>query len=125
VIAAGIGQPWPVRSLGRKKKRYIKQQGDRDMPNKPFEYTLNMESIFQGKLSELKSYYCREDIALALSDYDHAPKDAKSFRMRDLSRLCAARGLDAQELIADRSLLEQVPTRAELQDELLRSFYDM
>ena len=66
------------------------------MPNKPFEYTLNMASIFQGKLSELKSYYCREDIALALSDYDHAPKDAKSFRMRDLSRLCTARGLDAQ-----------------------------
>lgn len=95
------------------------------MPNKPFEYTLNMESIFQGKLSELKSYYCREDIALALSDYDHAPKDAKSFRMRDLSRLCAARGLDAQALIADRSLLEQIPTRSELQDELLRSFYDM
>lgn len=95
------------------------------MPNKPFEYTLNMASIFQGKLSELKSYYCREDIALALSDYDHAPKDAKSFRMRDLSRLCTARGLDAQELIADRTLLEQVPTRSELQDELLRSFYDM
>lgn len=95
------------------------------MPNKPFEYTLNMASIFQGKLSELKSYYCREDIVLALSDYDHAPKDAKSFRMRDLSRLCTARGLDAQELIADRTLLEQVPTRSELQDELLRSFYDM
>lgn len=95
------------------------------MPNKPFEYTLNMASIFQGKLSKLKSYYCREDIALALSDYDHAPKDAKSFRMRDLSRLCTARGLDAQELIADRTLLEQVPTRSELQDELLRSFYDM
>ena len=95
------------------------------MPNKPFEYTLNMASIFQGKLSELKSYYCREDIALALSDYDRAPKDAKSFRMKDVSRLCAARGLDAQKLIADRSLLEQVPTRAELQDELLRSFYDM
>lgn len=95
------------------------------MPNKPFEYTLNMASIFQGKLSELKSYYCREDIVLVLSDYDHAPKDAKSFRMRDLSRLCTARGLDAQELIADRTLLEQVPTRSELQDELLRSFYDM
>ena len=95
------------------------------MPNKPFEYTLNMASIFQGKLSKLKSYYCREDIALALSDYDHAPKDAKSFRMRDLSRLCTARGLDAQELIADRTLLEQVPTRSELQDELLQSFYDM
>lgn len=99
------------------------------MPNKPFEYTLNMASIFQGKLSELKSYYCREDIAQALSDYDHAQEDAKRFRkkdvMKDVSRLCAARGLDAKELITDRSLLEQVPTRSELQDELLQSFYEM
>ena len=50
---------------------------------KPFEYTPNMETIFQGKLSELKSYYCREDFEMAIDDYDHAPKDAKCFRMRD------------------------------------------
>ena len=92
---------------------------------KPFEYTLNMETIFQGKLSELKSYYCREDLELALTDYDHAPKDAKSFRMRDVSRLCNARGIDAKTLIADRSILKSIPTRSEMQDELLQSFYDM
>lgn len=92
---------------------------------KPFEYTLNMETIFQGKLSELKSYYCREDFELALADYDHAPKDAKSFRMRDVSRLCNARGIDAKSLIADRSILQSIPTRSEMQDELLQSFYDM
>lgn len=63
-------------------------QGGNMQVQKPFEYTLNMENIFQGNLSELKSYYCREDFELALDDYDHAPKDAKSFRKRDVSRLC-------------------------------------
>ena len=92
---------------------------------KPFEYTLNMETIFQGKLSELKSYYCREDLELALADYDHAPKDAKSFRLRDVSRLCNARGIDTKTLIADRSILKSIPTRLEMQDELLQSFHDI
>ena len=92
---------------------------------KPFEYTLNMETIFQGKLSELKSYYCREDFELALADYDRAPKDAKNFRMRDVSRLCNARGIDAENLIVDRSLLASIPTRLAMQDELLQSFHDM
>lgn len=49
-----------------------------------FEYTLNMETIFQSKLSELKSYYCREDFERALAAVDRAPKDSKKFRMRDL-----------------------------------------
>lgn len=92
---------------------------------KPFEYTLSMETIFQGKLSELKSYYCREDFELALADYDHAPKDAKSFRMRDVSRLCNARGIEAKTLIVDRSILESIPTRSAMQDELLQAFHDM
>lgn len=92
---------------------------------KPFEYTQNMETIFKGKLSELKSYYCREDFELALDGYDHALKDAKSFRMRDVFRLCKARGIDAKILIEDRSILESIPTRSTMQDELLQSFYDM
>ena len=92
---------------------------------KPFEYTLNMKTLFQGKLSELKSYYCREDFELALADYDHASKDAKSFRMRDVSRLCNARGIEAKTLIADRSILNRIPTRSAIQDELLQSFHDI
>lgn len=95
------------------------------MINEAFKYTLNMESIFRERLSELKSYYCREDFELALADYDHAPKDAKSFRMRDVSRMCNARGIDAKELIADRSILESIPTRLVMQNNLLQSFYDM
>lgn len=84
-----------------------------------------MENIFQGKLSELKSYYCREDFELALYDYDHAPEDAKIFRMRDVSLMCEARGIDAMTLITDRSVLERIPTRSIMQDEILQSFYDM
>lgn len=95
------------------------------MPNKPFEYTINMENIFQEKNSELKSYFCREDFESALADFDHAPKDAKSFRKRDVSRLCDARGIEAESLIMDRSLLESIPTRSAMQDKLLQSFHDM
>lgn len=103
-----------------------KLKGGRSMQaQKPFEYTLNMKTIFQGKLSELKSYYCREDFELALADYDRAPKDAKKFRMRDVYRLCNARDIDAETLIADRSILESIPTRTVIQDKLLQSFYEM
>jgi hypothetical protein len=102
---------------------------------KEFDYTPNMKTIIKGKFSELKSYYCREDFELALADYDHAPEDAKRFRLRDvsqlcnavsqlcnasgiddtsgsgdppaaLSQLCNARGIDVKALIADRSILE-------------------
>ena len=92
----------------------------------PFEYTLNMETIFQGKLSELKSYYCREDFELALADYDRAPEDAKKFRMRDVSRLCDARGIKVRDLLEDReAVLAEIPYRPAMQEELLESFYEM
>lgn len=81
------------------------------MQNKQFEYTLNMENIYQGKLSELKSYYCREDNERALSAVDKASKDSKKFRMRDLKRLCDARDINADAIVGDRTLLEQIPTR--------------
>lgn len=121
---------------------------------KEFDYTPNMKTIIKGKFSELKSYYCREDFELALADYDHAPEDAKCFRLRDvsqlcnavsqlcnasgiddtsgsgdppgaLSQLCNARGIDVKALIADRSILESIPTRSAMQDELLQYFYDI
>jgi len=90
-----------------------------------FEYTLNMETIFQGKLSELKSYYCREDYERALSAVDKASKDSKKFRMRDLKRLCDARDISVTAIVVDRTLLEQIPTREQMQNDLLESFYDM
>ena len=42
-----------------------------------YEYTLNMESIFEDKFSALKSYYCREDFVQALEDVRRARSDAR------------------------------------------------
>lgn len=95
------------------------------MQNKQFEYTLNMETIFQGKLSELKSYYCREDYERALSAVDKASEDSIKWIMRDLKRMCDARDISVAAIVADRTLLAQIPTREEMQSDLLESFYDM
>ena len=69
-----------------------------------YEYTLNMESIFEDKFSALKSYYCREDFVQALEDVRRARSDAREFRMRDLKRLCRARDIDAEALLKDDAL---------------------
>ncbi|MGM0216480.1 hypothetical protein [Enterococcus sp. AZ109] len=86
---------------------------------KQFEYTLKMRTIFQGKLSELKSYYCREDFVLALNDVDRADKDSKMFRMAELKRLCDSQGICVEELISNRTILDSIPTRTEMQENLL------
>ena len=92
----------------------------------PFEYTLNMEKIFQGTFLELKSYYCREDFELVLDEYDKAPEDAKKFRTRDLARLCDARGIDVKYLLENRdSVLESISDRKAIQNHLLESFHEM
>ena len=90
-----------------------------------YEYTLNMESIFQDKFSELKSYYCREDFERALEDVKKARPDAYRFRLNDLKRLCKARDLDVDALLGNESLLEKIPTREQMQDQLLQGFHDM
>ena len=93
--------------------------------NNPSDYTLNMKSMLQGKLSELKTYYCREDFELALKSVESAPEDAKIFRMRDLSRLCKAREIEVDKLLVDRTILNQIPTRSQMEEDLLQSFYYM
>lgn len=40
-----------------------------------------------------------------------------------MEQLCEARGIDAENLIQDNSLLNKIPARAEIQDELLDAFY--
>ena len=90
-----------------------------------YEYTRNMDALFDSSISELKSYFCREDFELAIDAVLHAPKDAVRFCRNDLEQLCRARGLTAAALLADRTLLEQIPTRRQLQSDLLRSFYEI
>lgn len=90
-----------------------------------FEYTLNMKTIFQGNLSKIKSYYCREDFECALYDFEHAQKDSVRFRKKELELLCKARGIEIDVLLADRTILDQIPARVQMQEDLLQSFYEM
>lgn len=88
-------------------------------------YTQNMEALFQSRTSKLNSFYCREDVEQALNVVRRAPKDAKEFRKHDLNEICTARGVDADALLQDPQLLRDIPTRAEVQDELLVIFHDL
>lgn len=90
-----------------------------------FQYTEEMERIFFQQFSQLKTYYCREDTELALNAVKKAKKDAVKFRKRELKKLCDARELDMEKLLEDDSLLESIPTRKEIQENLLQAFYDM
>ncbi len=95
------------------------------MSDKSDKYTENMKELVDGKLSELKSYFCREDFKFVLDEYDEAPEDAKIFRRKDLERICEARGIDVDELIKNRSILETIQTKSDIQDELLTFFHDL
>lgn len=90
-----------------------------------YQYTDIMDSQFQRRTSQLKSFYCREDFSNALKQYRKAKKDGKAFRRADLERLCRTRGLDCDRLIADESLLNTIPSRQDLQDQLLKIFFDL
>lgn len=90
-----------------------------------YQYTDIVDSQFQRRTSELESFYCREDFSNALKQYRKAKKDAKPSRRKDLERLCHARGVDCDRLIDDESLLNDIPTRQEVKDQLLEMFYDL
>ena len=90
-----------------------------------FEYTLNLEKIFDTRTKKLQSYYSREDITEARNEYIQAPTDAKQFRIWDLKRMCDARDMDLYQVIEDETLLEKVPTREEMKKELLQIFVEM
>ncbi len=91
-----------------------------------FNITENMDTLFREKYQDLKSYYCREDLESALEDYDNARADSVRFKRKELEFLCKARGINVDELLGDRdTVLNQIPNRAKLQDNLLKAFYDM
>lgn len=90
-----------------------------------YRYTDLMGTQFQKQISQLQSYYCREDFVDKLECYRKAKKDAKHFRRENLAVLCEAWGLDCDQVIADPSLLGSVPTREELTNKLLEIFHDL
>lgn len=90
-----------------------------------FGYTPNMKILHKNRVSELKSYYCKEDFEQALYTYDHSSKDYIKFVKNDLKSLCKARGIDVDKLIKNREILNNIPTHDQIKDELLKVFYDM
>lgn len=90
-----------------------------------YQYTSILDSQFQRRTSQLRSFYCREDFVSALTRYRKAKKDAKPFRRNDLEQMCRARQMDCEQLIQNDALLTEIPTRQEMKDQLLEIFYDL
>ena len=92
-----------------------------------YKYTEIVENLYKEKIDKLKTFYCREDFEYQLSRVDNAPLDSVRFCESDLKELCDAKKIDMDELIndRDRSLLEEIPTRVEMKEQLLQFFYDM
>lgn len=90
-----------------------------------YQYTSILDSQFQRRTSQLRSFYCREDFAGALTRYRKAKKDAKPFRRNDLEQMCRARQMDCEQLIHNDALLAEIPTRQEMKEQLLEIFYDL
>lgn len=95
------------------------------MPAKDTRYTDIMKAKVDREFSDMKSYYSREDLEAALSEFDHAAADARLFCKRRVQDICHACGLNTDQVIADRSLLDHVLTREQLEDHLLDVFHDM
>lgn len=95
------------------------------MSGNSYHFTNNLKTVFDDRYAALKSYYCREDFECALWEYDHAPADARKWRENDLYDMCTARDIYITDLLADRSVLNEIPTRAQMKEELLQSFHAM
>lgn len=88
-----------------------------------YQYTQNIGSLFQDSVSQAKTFYCREDFDVILKRYKKAPADSKVFIKRELDEMCKARGLESWILQRDPKVLETIPTRAEILDQLIDTFY--
>lgn len=84
-----------------------------------------MEILYENNYDILKSFYSREDFIKAYDIYKAAPPDAKAFREKDLEKLCKARDIDITKLIKDETIINQIPTREDLKEDLLQSFYNL
>ncbi len=95
------------------------------MASRTYEFTQNMKELFREKTYSLGSYYCREDMDLLLKDLKKAAKDEVPFIKKQIFDICEARNIDAEEIINNPSAIENIPTRSEVKNYLLQSFYDM
>ncbi len=84
-----------------------------------------MKKLFDNYVTQLKSYYCREDIEDLLNEFDEADEDRRMFVLARLKKQCKIRGISVKDLLSDRTLLKQIPDRKEMQDALLAFFYSL
>lgn len=105
--------------MSREREIAMTQEKNRD-------YTDFMKAKFDQQFSDIRNfYYAREDLEAALKVFDSVPPDAKPFRRTLIQDICTAWGIDTNLVIKDRSLLDQVPTRAQMEGQILDGFHSM
>lgn len=95
----------------------------REMAEKTLHFTENMRSIALSSWKEIQTYYSREDYEEYLNGLEKASEENRGLILGQLETMCEARGWKLKELLADRTLLNQVPTRAELLERIPETFY--
>ena len=89
------------------------------------EFTQYMRAVIVGVIEQIKTFYCREDLAQKLQEVMTQYQSKRSgygFRLKELNEMCDACGIDP-ELLLDSQTREEtlslVPCRQELRKKLL------
>lgn len=91
-----------------------------------YRFTDNTKDLFKSRTASLNSLYCREDFEQAIRKVEDAQPDAKPSRRAELARMCRqANVASAEELLRDRKLLDDIPTRQELMERLPEVLYEL
>ena len=88
-----------------------------------YNFTRRMESVLREYDSILASFYCRADLEEVLNKYRKAHPDERPSLKNELRIMCEAIGIDADELIRNRELLDKAPSRADQKAKLLEMLY--
>lgn len=89
------------------------------------QYTLFMETEFQNFHEELRSFYSREDFERLLKACQKADKASRKFREQDFRELCRAQNYDADAILREGKIPDNVLTRTEMRTKLLERFHTL
>lgn len=87
--------------------------------------TQKMRGLYQEYYKNYNDLTCREDFFAALTRYRNSQGSSRLFREKALRRLCESHGIDMKLLLSDESILAKIPTRSEMKDRILDTFYRM
>lgn len=90
-----------------------------------YQFTQYMETQLFERTAELQSLYSREDFAKIIKKYKAASPDSRMFIRKKLDTMCKAAGIDAEQLLNSRKVLNQIPTREEQKEHLLDIIHDL